>query len=287
MLTRLKKEISFEWLQEPPATVLQKTLFNLEVVYKRLRKKGAVPSFKRKEDRQSAEYLSKSFRWDGKSLYLAKMKTPLKLRLSRTLAKSAEIKKVTVVRDVAGRYFVSMLCTENTPKKRPAFGMVIVTPEKGYFAATSKGEKISIPKGLFKTKKQLSRSIKNLKKKQFKSKNWQKERRNLNKISVRAADIRNDLAQRVSASLVSENQTIVVEIPDVSRPSLPRFSSIGWGKFISILRYKTYWQGRKLILVKRPGPKIDCPECYKNFSLGRHTPEWVCPKCGAKHVRVC
>ena len=71
------------------------------------------PTFKKKRGRQSAEYTTSAFTWDGSALTLARMPEPLPIRWSRPLPKDAKPSTITVSRDPAGRYFVSFLVEED------------------------------------------------------------------------------------------------------------------------------------------------------------------------------
>lgn len=68
------------------------------------------PRYKsRKKSRASAEYSRSAFKWRDGKLTLAKTADPLHIRCSRPLPEGAEPSTVTVSRDAAGRWFVSML----------------------------------------------------------------------------------------------------------------------------------------------------------------------------------
>ena len=69
------------------------------------------PTFKKKHGRQSAEYTTSAFRWDGEHVTLAKMERPGH-PLESPVAKDAKPTTVTVTQDTAGRYFVSFLVEE-------------------------------------------------------------------------------------------------------------------------------------------------------------------------------
>ena len=75
-------------------------------------KRARYPQFRRKDGPQSVEYTASAFRRDDTSLKLAKVDAPLAIRWSRQLPKAARITTVTVSRDAAGRYFVSLLCDD-------------------------------------------------------------------------------------------------------------------------------------------------------------------------------
>jgi putative transposase len=56
--------------------------------------------------------MSTAFKWDGKALTLAKMEEPLQMVWSRPLPENAKPSSVTISKDTAGRYFVSLLVEE-------------------------------------------------------------------------------------------------------------------------------------------------------------------------------
>jgi putative transposase len=68
--------------------------------------------FKKKHGRQSAEYTSSAFTWDGKHLTLAKMPEPPPIRWSRLLPEGAHPTTITLSRDPDSRYFASFLVEE-------------------------------------------------------------------------------------------------------------------------------------------------------------------------------
>lgn len=70
------------------------------------------PTFKKKYGEQAATYASTAFQWDGTHLILAKMETPLDIHWSRPLPEGCKPTTVTVTKDSAGRYFVSILVEE-------------------------------------------------------------------------------------------------------------------------------------------------------------------------------
>ena len=125
--------------------------------------KGGQPI--RKDGPQSAEYTTSAFKWDGRSLKLAKMDAPLAIRWSRTIPKAAKVTTVTVSKDAAGRYFVSMLCTDQVQAKAPVAAKVGIDLGLTHFAILSTGEKIAAPNTFRKNEEKLAKLQRRLAKK--------------------------------------------------------------------------------------------------------------------------
>jgi putative transposase len=88
MLPTLKQEYPF--LAEVSSVPLQQSLRHLDAAYKNFFEGRAnYPTFKKKQNDQAATYASNAFKWDGKTLTLAKMDEPLDIRLHRPCHKEA------------------------------------------------------------------------------------------------------------------------------------------------------------------------------------------------------
>lgn len=91
-LTALKKQPELAWLTEVSSVPLQQSLRHLQTAFGNFfAKRAKYPSFKSKHDQQAAEYTTSAFKWDGKTLRLAKMGAPLPVRFSRTIPKAAKV----------------------------------------------------------------------------------------------------------------------------------------------------------------------------------------------------
>ncbi|WP_370635691.1 RNA-guided endonuclease InsQ/TnpB family protein [Plesiomonas sp. PI-19] len=66
------------------------------------------PDFKKKHNRQSAEFTKSAFKYKDDKIYIAKSQQPLDIRWSRDLP--SELTIITIIKDSSDRYFVSMLC---------------------------------------------------------------------------------------------------------------------------------------------------------------------------------
>jgi putative transposase len=112
LLTQWKRSADLAFLAGVSSVPLQQALRHLQAAYTRFwAKQARYPRFKsRKKSRASAEYTRSGFRYRDGQLHLAKMTGPLAVTWSRPLPAGAEPSTVTVTRDAAGRWFVSLLC---------------------------------------------------------------------------------------------------------------------------------------------------------------------------------
>ena len=292
-LTLLKKDTDFGWLNEVSCVPVQQSLRHLQTAFTNFfAKRAAYPSFKSKHGKQSAEYTSSAFKWDGKSLTLAKMKEPLAIRFSRTIPKAAKVTTVTVSKDTAGRYFVSMLCDDAVATLPEATGQIGIDLGLTHFAVLSTGEKIAAPNVFRKNEKKLAKLQRRLAKKQKGSKNRAKAKLKVARIHAKIADTRRDFTHKLSTRLIRENQTIAVETLAVKNMvkngNLAKsISDAGWSDFVRQLEYKAKWYGRTLVGIDKWYPSSKrCSACgFVVSKMPLSVREWTCPECGVVHDR--
>ncbi|SIO35338.1 RNA-guided endonuclease TnpB family protein [Nitrosomonas cryotolerans] len=293
LLTELKKEPEFEWLNKVSSVPVQQSLRHLQTAFGNFfAKRAKYPSFKSKHEKQSAEYTSSAFKWDGKSLKLAKMKDPLNIRWSRTLPKATKLTIATVSKDSAGRCHVSMLCDDSVARKPRVSGKVGIDLGLTHFAILSTGEKIASPNTLRKNETRLAKLQRKLSKKRKGSANRQKARLKVARLHAGIADARKDFLHKLSTRLVNENQVIAVESLAVSNMKKNRclaksISDAGWGEFVRQLEYKSLWYGRELVGIDRWYPSSKrCSGCGHTVNkMPLNVREWTCPECGSIHDR--
>jgi putative transposase len=220
------------------------------------------------------------------------MDDPLDIVWSRPLPEGAEPSTVTVSRDAAGRWFVSILCTDTITRPDPSDTAVGVDAGITSLVTLSTGEKITNPRHERRDRERLARAQKDLARKQKGSANRDKARRRIARIHARIGDRRRDFLHKVSTRLVHENQVVVIEDLNVRNMvrnhSLARaISDAAWRELRSMLKYKADWYGRELVVIDRwfPSSKT-CSECG---TLAGEMPlkvrEWECGRCGARHDR--
>jgi putative transposase len=292
-LTDLKKQDETAWLADVSSVPLQQALRHLDKAFINFfESRGKYPKFKKKRNQQSATYADTAFRWDSTHLILAKMTEPLDIVWSRPLPKNAKPSTITVSKDCADRYFVSILVEDDIahlPTSDDTVGADLGLKE---FVILSTGETVGNPKFFHKDEKKLAKAQRKLAKKQKGSKNRAKARWKVASIHARIADRRRDFLHKLSTRLIRENQTICVESLAVKNmvqnPKLSKaISDVGWSEFVSQLEYKAEWYGRNLVKIDRwyPSSKrcFDCGHILDSLPLDIR--QWACPECGVVHDR--
>jgi putative transposase len=292
-LTEWKRDGEFDFLWEVSSVPLQQALRHLQAAFANFfAKRAKYPTFKsRKRSRLSAEYTRSAFRWRDGRLTLAKMDAPLDIVWSRALPEGAEPSTVTVSRDAAGRWFVSLLCEEKIAPLAPVETVVGVDAGLTALLTLSTGEKIVNPRHERRDRRRLARAQRALARTDKGSNNRARARLRVARVYARITDRRRDLLHKVSTRLVRENQVIAVEDLTVrnlvKNHSLARaISDAGWRDLRAMLEYKAAWYGRDLVVVDRwfPSSKL-CSACgtiARSIPLGVR--EWTCA-CGAVHDR--
>ncbi|MPY46989.1 IS200/IS605 family element transposase accessory protein TnpB [Streptomyces phyllanthi] len=296
MLTAWKKTEELAYLNEVSSVPLQQALRHLQTAFANFfAKRAKYPRFKvRKKSRASAEYTSSAFRFCDGRLTLAKMADPLSIVWSRPLPDGASPTTVTVSRDGAGRWFVSLVCQDPSVKPLAATDAAVgIDVGLDHLLTLSTGEKITNPRHERRDRERLAKAQRELSRKaKGEGANRRKARQKVAKIHARIADRRRDVLHRLTTRLVRENQTLVIEDLTVrtmvKNRSLARaISDAAWSQFRSMLEYKAHWYGRDVVAVDRffPSSKL-CSHCgtlQPEMPLNVRT--WTCDNCGTAHDR--
>ncbi|WP_406366584.1 RNA-guided endonuclease InsQ/TnpB family protein [Streptomyces sp. NBC_01546] len=316
-LTGWKRIPETAWLGEASSTVLQQSLRHLDSAFSKFFKGSAkYPQRKSKHrSRDSATYVRTGFRWvenaerpGTASVTLAKQSTPLDVCWSRALPPGQLPVKLTVTRDRAGRFFLSVLVEEVIAPLPEAFLSGSREPKAvgldlglATLVTLDDGEKLPHPRLLKKYEKQLASLQRDLHRKRKGSKNRGKVRERIARLYASIGDVRRDLLDRFTTRLVRENQVLVVE--DLPIANLLRAATgkgrrrkaalnrsildAAWGELLRQLRYKCAWYGRTLVIVDRFFPSTRrCSACHtKGPRLDVSIREWTCAECGTVHDR--
>ncbi|RKN06335.1 RNA-guided endonuclease InsQ/TnpB family protein [Streptomyces radicis] len=293
MLTGWKKTEELAFLGEVSCVPLQQALRHLQTAFTNFfAKRATYPRYKsRKKSRASAEYTRSAFTWRDGELTLAKMSGPLDIRWSRPLPQGAEPSTVTVSRDAAGRWFVSLLCEDTMVPAPATTNAVGIDAGITSLVTLSTGEKIANPRHERRDRARLARAQRQLSRKAKGSNNREKARRKVARVHARIADRRRDFLHKLTTRLVRENQTVVIE--DLTVRNLLKngrlaraISDAAWTELRSMLEYKCAWYGRELVVIDRffPSSKL-CGACGTvRGKLPLNVRVWTC-ECGTTHDR--
>jgi putative transposase len=235
LLTQMKRHPDFAWLAEVSSVPVQQSLRHLQTAFTNFfTRRSGYPTFHSKHGAQSATYVATgfSFNQEKRELVLAKMKEPLNICWSRTLPRKANVSSLTISRDSAHRYFVSLLCDDQVESLQPSDRHIGIDMGLNHFLITSDGEKVVAPnlyrkyeKKLARLQRQQSRKMETAKTRAGipkgkaipkgvkipKSKNWLKDQLRINRVHAKIADARRDFQHKLSTRLIRENQTISIE----------------------------------------------------------------------------
>lgn len=255
-------------------------------------KRADYPNFKRAKGNQSARYANNAFTLKGDRLTLAKQSEPLEISWSRPLPKDAAIQSVTVTKDTADRYFVSIhVETSVKPLKRVKARVGIDVGLKD-LATLSNGEKLANPKFLQRKERRLKIRQRRLSRKVKGSNNRSKARLEIAKIHAKVADTRRDYLHKFTTKTIRENQAVFVEGLSVANMLknhclAKAIASAAWGEMFRQLEYKAEWYGRTYTQLDRffPSSKL-CSACgHLLIKLPLSVREWDCPNCSTHHDR--
>jgi len=294
-LTTLKQQPEMAWLNDVSSVPIQQALRHLETAFRNFfAGRAKHPSFRKKHGAQAATYASSAFRWEAgtRRLTLAKMETPLDIRWSRPLPDDTQPTTVTISRDTAGRYFISILCEDEIHLLSHTNAQVGIDLGLHDIVVLDSGEKVGNPRFFQQDEQRLAKAQRCLAKKKRGSKNREKARTKVARIHAHIADRRNDFLHKLSTRLIRENQTTCVESLRVKamvrHPTLAKaIHDVGWGEFVRQLAYKATWYGRNLVKIDQWYPSSKrCHICGHVLDvLALDARNWTCPACGTNHDR--
>ncbi len=297
VITGAKKTDERSFLSGVSVTPLQQSVADLGVAYKNFfdslkgkRKGGKVgtPRFKKKTGRQSARFTLNSFSLKGEEVYLAKIGN-VKPIWSRALPSHPS--SVTVIKDAAGRYFLSFV-VEIEPVMVPAIHASIgIDLGLKTFAVLSNGEKVNSP-NYSKLDRRIRRKQRKLARATKASKRREKTRQQIAGLHNQIADTRKDFLHKLSTRVVNESQVIALEDLNVSglvkNRRLARAISLqGWREFRVLCEAKSQKLEREFVVIGRWEPTSQvCSSCsYRWGKLNLSIRSVLCINCGTEQDR--
>lgn len=289
-LTELKNTDGYEWLYDIVSCSLQQSLRHLEVSYTRFfNKKSNFPKFKKRSNNQSFK-ITESFGIDNNKLYIAKLKTLIKIKQDRELPSKPS--SVTISKTPSGKYYASFQCKFEQgllPISNKQIGIDLGIKE---LLITSNGDHFNNPKLTKQFEKKLAFKQRKLSKKKKGSKNRNKARIEVAKIHEKITFKRLDYLHKISRKLINENQVIIAEDLNVAgmlknHKLSKAIQDVSWYELIRQIKYKSKWYGRTFYQISTwfPSSKT-CNNChYIVDKLDLSIRNWICPKCNMRHDR--
>jgi putative transposase len=219
-LTLAKQTPELGWLKEIDSGVINQKLRDLDTArqnfFRRVKqgKKPGYPKFKKKRGEQSIRFVfdqrhaGRVRAWMAGALVLPKL-GKVKLRWSQH--PTAMPKMVTVTRDTADRYWVTMI-VEEAAQALPVVGKTVgVDVGIKHLAILSDGAKVDNPKHLQRSLRQLKHQSRAMSRKKKGSKRWQRQRLKVATLHAKVRDCRVNALHQASRQIVNDNQVICIE----------------------------------------------------------------------------
>ena len=289
LIPQLKKQ--YEWLSLAYSACLQQVCLNLGVAFNNFfERRAKYPRFKSKHGRQSIQYPQNVKVFDN---YLKIPKIgDVKAVIHRPI--EGKIKTVTISKNCCGQYFASILFDDGKEKPEASTEGKAVGIDVGltHFAITSDASKFDNPRFLTKYEKNLKLKQQQLSRKQKGSNNRNNARKKVAKVHRKITNCREDFLHKLSRRIVDDNQVIVTENLNVkgmmkNHCLAKAIGQVGWGMFMTMLKYKAENDGKTYIEVDRffPSSKT-CHVCLNQVdSLPLDVRTWTCRECHTTHDR--
>jgi putative transposase len=292
-VTKLK-QAEVPWLKEVSSYVLTQSIRDLDRALDAFfAKRARYPRFKKRRSEQAVRYqLDKRL----KHCYVAGSRLVLPslgaLRLVWSRVPPGRPKMVTLKRDGAGRYFVSMAMDRETLPLPTADRVVGLDAGLSAALTFDDGTKVAPPRYLGRRLKQLKRRSRALSRAKRGSRGRARARWRLARVHARVRDCRREWLHQVSSKVIHESQVICVEDLNVSGMLRNRHLSkaLADGALAELqrqLEYKSLWYGRTFVRVGRFFPSTKrCSACgFVVEKLPLSARRWRCPECGIEHDR--
>lgn len=303
LLTEWRNSEELSFLSEVSVVPLQQSLRHLQKAFSSFWKKTAkYPKFKSKRNSTlGLEYSRSGFTVKNGDVFIAKIKSPLNINYSQSI-QLENVSTITIKKDRADRWFISMLTEVEIEKKRISGKTVGIDVGAKDALILDDGRKIN-PSDLFDVKKKdakIKKRQKKLSKKKKGSRNRAKARLKLARAYAEKRDAQQDWLHKVTTWFVEEFDVICLEdlnIRGMTRKTKGKGKSTKSGlnrsilthnlsEFRRMVEYKTQWYGKECVAIDRFYPSSKrCSKCGKiNQELKLSDRYWTC-QCGAKHDR--
>lgn len=292
LLTQLKKQEEYKWLNEVSSHSLCIALKNLDVAYNRFFKGlSAFPNFKKKSYAQSYSIDNLTLYIKNKRIYIPKIKDGIKIKEHHKL--KGKIINGTISLSSSGKYYISITVEKEIDyqleETNKSIGVDLGIKD---FCITSDEEKYLNLHFKKKVKNKIKYLQRQLSKKSIGSSNRNKARIKLAKLYDKINNRKKDFINKLSNKLTNENQIICLENLNIKGMTknhnlAESILECSWYEFIRQLKYKASWKNHHIIQIDRYFPSSKtCFDCgYIKSDLLLKDRYWTCSNCGCYHDR--
>lgn len=217
-LVEWKNATGTQWLKDSPSQPLQQSLKDLERAYKNFfQKRAAFPRFKKRGQNDAFRYpQGVKLDQENSRIFLPKLGW-MRYRNSRQV--TGVVKNVTVSQS-CGKWYISIQTeSEVSTPVHPSASMVGLDAGVAKLATLSDGTVFEPVNSFQKNQKTLARLQRQLSRKVEFSNNWQKQKRKIQRLHSRIANIRRDYLHKVTTTVSKNHAMIVIEDLKVSNMS--------------------------------------------------------------------
>lgn len=299
-LVEWKNATETQWLKDAQSQPLQQSLKDLERAYKNFfRKRAAFPRFKKRGQNDAFRYpQGVKLDQENSRIFLPKLGW-MRYRNSRQV--TGVVKNVTVSQS-CGKWYISIQTeSEVSTPAHPSASMVGLDAGVAKLATLSDGTVFEPVNSFQKNQKTLARLQRQLSRKVKFSNNWQKQKRKIQRLHSRIANIRRDYLHKVTTTVSKNHAMIVIEDLKVSNMSKSAAGTVsqpgrnvraksglnrsildqGWYEMRRQLEYKQLWSGGQVLAVPPAYTSQRCACCGHTAKENRLSQsKFRCQVCG-------
>ncbi len=299
-LVEWKNATETQWFNDSPSQPLQQSLKDLERAYKNFfRKRAAFPRFKKRGQNDAFRYpQGVKLDQENSRIFLPKLGW-MRYRNSRQV--TGVVKNVTVSQS-CGKWYISIQTeSEVSTPVHPSASMVGLDAGVAKLATLSDGTVFEPVNSFQKNQKTLARLQRQLSRRVKFSNNWQKQKRKIQRLHSRIANIRRDYLHKVTTTVSKNHAMIVIEDLKVSNMSKSAAGTVsqpgrnvraksglnrsildqGWYEMRRQLEYKQLWSGGQVLAVPPAYTSQRCACCGHTAKENRLSQsKFRCQVCG-------
>jgi putative transposase len=232
---------------------------------------------------------NKCIDFETRRIKLPKM-LPMKIVIDRKF--DGTLKSVTLSRNKANQYFVSVLVEEVKPEPLPnTYRAVGIDLGLNDLAVLSNGIKFTNPRWFVESQDKLAVAQRHLSRKTKGSNRYIRQKLKVARIHQKISNQRNWFHHNLSSWLIDNFDYIYMEdlaVEEMKQSKLAKsVSDAAWSSLVSMIKYKSSWYGKDFAKVDRYFASSQiCSSCgHQDGKKHLSIRTWTCPVCGEIHDR--